>query len=140
MQRLKHNFAGDTIDPNSLFVRRLHIAHVHGQLGSPPRTRWDPTCQEPTIGAPGLVSSSLPAARTAVLGSPGHDKRADHGEEGGEGGKLDYTSRFASVILAQGPCKSSLYRSNFNGWSPTTNSRSSGLFEVASLDFTGIKT
>ena len=28
---------------------------------------------------------------------------------------LVYTSRFVRVILAQGPCKSSLYRSNFNG-------------------------
>ena len=26
-----------------------------------------------------------------------------------------YTSRFVRVILAQGPCKSSLHRSNFNG-------------------------
>ena len=27
-------------------------------------------------------------------------------------------SRFVRVILAQGPCKSSMHRSNFNGWSP----------------------
>ena len=29
-----------------------------------------------------------------------------------------YTSRFVRVILVQGPCESSLYRSNFNGLSP----------------------
>ena len=30
----------------------------------------------------------------------------------------DYTYRFVRVVLAQGPCWSSLYRSNSNGWSP----------------------
>ena len=29
-----------------------------------------------------------------------------------------YSSRFVRAILAQGPCESSLYRSNFNGSSP----------------------
>ena len=32
--------------------------------------------------------------------------------------KNRYTSRFVRVILAQGPCWSSLCRSKFNGWSP----------------------
>ena len=32
--------------------------------------------------------------------------------------KIWYTSRFVRVILAQGPCQSSLYRSNFTGYSP----------------------
>ena len=32
--------------------------------------------------------------------------------------RLSFTSRFARVILVQGPCRSSLYRSKFNGWSP----------------------
>jgi hypothetical protein len=31
------------------------------------------------------------------------------------GNKNVYTSRFVRVILAQGPCYSSLHRSNFNG-------------------------
>ena len=31
-----------------------------------------------------------------------------------------YTSRFVCVILAQGPCEFSLYRSNVNGWSLTS--------------------
>ena len=34
------------------------------------------------------------------------------------GPRLVYTSRFVRVILAQGPCSSSPYRSKFNGGSP----------------------
>ena len=37
---------------------------------------------------------------------------------GRDGTETWYTSRFVRVILAQGPCYSSLYRSNFNGWPP----------------------
>ena len=88
ISRLKYIFAGDLLHGvASVGGRDMRRAQDGCKLtavstvqarGHHPEPDGTPCAQEPAIGAPWLVSSSLRSARAELLDPPVHEERADH--------------------------------------------------------------